>query len=165
MMQCFHKGPQLRTWSSWGPNCWNGPHLVLILHKSPQFAHFLLSLVGGGQAQTHSLLPQKLWHGFSVSWEWAQCAQLVITVVGPTRYYTVDFTLALYLPHCCLGRCVTQPEAPKAGTLGRDCIATVAEHWSGHNWWWNVSEILMLDSSAELSFDILNFKLTIAASS
>ena len=35
--QCFHKGPQLRTWSSWGPNCWNGPHLVLILHKSPHF--------------------------------------------------------------------------------------------------------------------------------
>ena len=24
---------------------------------------------GGGQAQTHSLLPQKLWHGFNASWE------------------------------------------------------------------------------------------------
>ena len=24
--ECFRKGPQLRTWSSWGPNCWNGPH-------------------------------------------------------------------------------------------------------------------------------------------
>ena len=35
--ECFRKGPQLRTWSSWGPNCWNGPHLVLILHKSPHF--------------------------------------------------------------------------------------------------------------------------------
>ena len=33
--QCVRKGPQLRTWSSWGPNCWNGPHLVLILHKRP----------------------------------------------------------------------------------------------------------------------------------
>ena len=29
--QCLHKGPQLRTWSSWGPNCWNGPHLT---HKA-----------------------------------------------------------------------------------------------------------------------------------
>ena len=36
-IQCFRKGPQLRTWSSWGPNCWNGPHLVLILNKSPHF--------------------------------------------------------------------------------------------------------------------------------
>ena len=33
----LRKGPRLRTWSSWGPNCWNGPHLVLILHKSPHF--------------------------------------------------------------------------------------------------------------------------------
>ena len=33
--QWLWKGPQLRTWSSWGPNCWNGPHLVLILHKRP----------------------------------------------------------------------------------------------------------------------------------
>ena len=24
--QWLWKGPQLRTWSSWGPNCWNGPH-------------------------------------------------------------------------------------------------------------------------------------------
>ena len=29
-VQCMHKGPKLGTWSSWGPNCWNGPHLVLI---------------------------------------------------------------------------------------------------------------------------------------
>ena len=29
----LHKGPQLRTWSSWGPNYWNGPHFVPILHK------------------------------------------------------------------------------------------------------------------------------------
>ena len=36
-IQCVHKCPQLRTWSSWGPNCWNGPHLVLISHKSPHF--------------------------------------------------------------------------------------------------------------------------------
>ena len=35
--QWLWKGPQLRTWSSWGPNCWNGPHLVLILHKVPHF--------------------------------------------------------------------------------------------------------------------------------
>ena len=34
-IQCVRKSPQLRTWSSWGPNCWNGPHLVLILHKRP----------------------------------------------------------------------------------------------------------------------------------
>ena len=34
---CLRKGPQLRTWSSWGPCCWNGPHLVLILHKRPHF--------------------------------------------------------------------------------------------------------------------------------
>ena len=37
--QWLWKGPQLRTWSSWGPNCWNGPHLVLILHKGPHFPH------------------------------------------------------------------------------------------------------------------------------
>ena len=36
-IQCVRKGPQLRTWSSRGPNCWNGPHLVLILHKRPHF--------------------------------------------------------------------------------------------------------------------------------
>ena len=29
-VQCMHNGPKLGTWSSWGPNCWNGPHLVLI---------------------------------------------------------------------------------------------------------------------------------------
>ena len=34
-VQCMHNGPKLGTWSSWGPNCWNGPHLVLILHKRP----------------------------------------------------------------------------------------------------------------------------------
>ena len=33
------------------------------------FSQFLSTFVGGGQAQTHSLLPQKLWHGFSASWE------------------------------------------------------------------------------------------------
>ena len=27
--QCLQKGPELRTWSFLGPNCWNGPYLVL----------------------------------------------------------------------------------------------------------------------------------------
>ena len=40
--QCVRKGPQLRTWSSWGPNCWNGPHLVLIQHKRSHFPHLWL---------------------------------------------------------------------------------------------------------------------------
>ena len=31
-MQCFHKCLQLRTWSSWGPKCWNG-HLQRPLSK------------------------------------------------------------------------------------------------------------------------------------
>ena len=28
---------------AWGPNCWNGPHLVLILHKSLHFPHYYVS--------------------------------------------------------------------------------------------------------------------------
>ena len=44
-LQCVRKGPQLRTWSSWGPNCRNGPHLVLILHKRPHF-HQLWYILG-----------------------------------------------------------------------------------------------------------------------
>ena len=32
-IQWLQKEPQLRTWSSWRPNFWNDPHLVLILHK------------------------------------------------------------------------------------------------------------------------------------
>ena len=39
-MQCVQKGPQLRTWSSWGPNCQNCPHLVLILYKRPHLPQF-----------------------------------------------------------------------------------------------------------------------------
>ena len=38
-LQCVHKSPQLRTWSSWGPTCWNGPHLVLIKHKRSHFPY------------------------------------------------------------------------------------------------------------------------------
>ena len=41
-IQCFRKGPQLRTWSSWGPNCWNGPHLVLILNKALNITYLRL---------------------------------------------------------------------------------------------------------------------------
>ena len=33
-LQCFHKGPQLRTWSSWEPNCWNGPHFPIFLGET-----------------------------------------------------------------------------------------------------------------------------------
>ena len=33
--QCLRKGPQLRTWSSWGPNCWNGPHFTQKASFSP----------------------------------------------------------------------------------------------------------------------------------
>ena len=36
--QCVRNSPQLRTWFSWGPNCWNGLHLVLIFHKRPHFS-------------------------------------------------------------------------------------------------------------------------------
>ena len=42
------KGPQLRNWSSWGPNCWNGPHFPQKVSCSPfpkcvslQYVHFL----------------------------------------------------------------------------------------------------------------------------
>ena len=35
-----HKRPQLKTWSSSGPNCWNDPHLVLISHKRLHFPHY-----------------------------------------------------------------------------------------------------------------------------
>ena len=40
LKQCVQKGPQLRTWSSWGPNCQNCPHLVLILYKRPHLPQF-----------------------------------------------------------------------------------------------------------------------------
>ena len=46
----------------------------------------LLALYGGGQAQTHSLLPQELWHGFSVSWEssiWKKCTLPSSAVLAP----------------------------------------------------------------------------------
>ena len=39
-IQCLQKGPILRTLSSWGIDCWNDVHLVLILHERPHFLHF-----------------------------------------------------------------------------------------------------------------------------
>ena len=39
-VQCVHYRSSLRTWSSWGPNCWNGPHLVLISHKRSHFLNY-----------------------------------------------------------------------------------------------------------------------------
>ena len=36
----FHEGPQVRTWSSCGPNCWSSPHLILILHIRPHSPHY-----------------------------------------------------------------------------------------------------------------------------
>ena len=39
-VQCMHNGPKLGTWSSWGPNCWNGPHLVLISRKKSHFPNY-----------------------------------------------------------------------------------------------------------------------------
>ena len=44
----LRKGPQLGNWSSWGPNCWNGPHFTQKVSCSPfpkcvslQYIHFL----------------------------------------------------------------------------------------------------------------------------
>ena len=49
------KGPQLRNWSSWGPNCWNGPHFPQKVSCSPfpkcvslQYVHFLHEIRVGG---------------------------------------------------------------------------------------------------------------------
>ena len=38
--QCVHYRSSLRTWSTWGPNCWNGPYLVLISRKKSHFPNY-----------------------------------------------------------------------------------------------------------------------------
>ena len=66
--QCFHKGPQLRTWSSWGPNCWNGPHLVLISRKKSHFPNYerkvvvITRLSGGSDLRSLHWLVEGLDH-------------------------------------------------------------------------------------------------------
>ena len=54
-LQCFLKGPQLRTWSPCGPNWWNDPHLGRISHQRSPSSNYGSEAVKKGERRVNQV--------------------------------------------------------------------------------------------------------------